>query len=489
MFKKNQVFIISIIAIIILVTFLFYQKTKENKLLTTYHNQTYNYSFKYPKYLEQSVHCSSGDDPVFIAENPQDFNSAAISVITSAPTSASLDEWLQKENDYWQKHDQKRIVEKEIEIDNNKAFVTYLETSIAIPNLDNQSQVGIEKGHSKKTVFIKNNILFEINTRFIDKLVDENNIPEVPIWNKRLAEHQKIWDSFKIADFTKPNMKQKSEGFYVNHKYNYSLNYGDNLKIDEFCFGDANNISLSSIGINLPFNLVHISVLENTSFKTIKQWQEAENAKNTMSYQKFEKNILIDDYPAQVFYESSEDEDFLYNKKTVFIKDGNLFIISSYFGDAKDHQEIWDNFKFIENNLSQIENWGLYQEVKSQSLKASIFSDPDECAQVEGFNQEFAYFKKQANLGSIKQFLYNGVLSLTITPNYNNWTNDQFLALSSDNGAFCSVGNLSPMHAYEDKLLWNLPCSSGAMPGENDPSYKDFIKCTEAEQEIVDYFN
>jgi hypothetical protein len=475
MFKKNKILIISITVIIILIAFLFYQKMEEDKFFNTYHNQTYNYSFKYPQYLEQSVHCS-GDDPVFIAENPQDFNSDAVSVVTSLANFNNLDEWLQKENEYWQNYNKKRIVETEIEIDNNKAFVTYLETSITMPNLDNQNQVGIEKGESRKTVFVKNNVLFEINTRFI----------------ANQSEQQKIWDSFKIADFKQINTAQNSAGIYVNQYYNYFINYGDNLRVSEFCFGYPNNVSLSAVDPDLSFNLVNIAVLENTSFKTIQQWQEAENAKNSVSLQKFEKNILIDDYPAQVFYSAAKNslyEDEPYNKKTVFIKDNNLFIISTYFGDEKDHQAVWDNFKFIENNLSQIEDWNLYQEITDKSLKANILGDHDECVQVEGFNQEFADFKKQANRGSIKQFLYDGVLSLAITPNYNNWTNDQFLALSADNGAICSVGHLSPVRAYEDKLLWNLPCSSGAMPEKDDPTYTDFIKCTEAEQTALEYFS
>lgn len=145
--------------------------------------------------------------------------------------------------------------------------------------------------------------------------------------------------------------------------------------------------------------------------------------------------------------------------------------------------------KMEEDKLSQIEDWNLYQEITDKSLKANLFGDPDECVQVENFNQEFVDFKKQANRGSIKQFLYDGVLEFVITPNYDNWTNAQFLALSADNGAICSVANFVPVRAYEDKLLWNLPCSSGAMPGENESAYKEFIKCTVAEQAALEYFS
>lgn len=132
-------------------------------------------------------------------------------------------------------------------------------------------------------------------------------------------------------------------------------------------------------------------------------------------------------------------------------------------------------------NISQVENWDLYQEINKQNLEYDIFGDPNECVQVDGFNKEFADFKKQANIGSIKQFLYNEVLTLTITPNYNNWSNEKFLALGADNGAFCSAGGLMPLHAYADKLLWSTGCG-GVMNARS-------IKCTEAEQATLDYFS
>lgn len=134
----------------------------------------------------------------------------------------------------------------------------------------------------------------------------------------------------------------------------------------------------------------------------------------------------------------------------------------------------------IKNNISQVENWDLYQEINKQNLEYDIFGDPNECVQVDGFNKEFADFKKQANIGIIKQFLYNEALTLTITPNYNNWSNEKFLAFGADNGAFCSVGGLMPLHAYADKLLWSTGCG-GVMNAYS-------IKCTEAEQATLDYF-
>ena len=364
------------------------------------------------------------------------------------------------------------MVEKHIKTDGNKALVTYVESSYPNSEISDQSQVVIEKGQSKKTVFIKNNVLFEINTRFISNPVVQDNILR----------------SFKIANFTKKFSAIYSyDNLYINDKYHYFFNYPDGIIMPEYCSGYPDFVYFEDINTE-GYGAMSILVSENTSFKTIKQWQEAENAKSDMYYQKFERNILIDNYPAQVFYGYSKDEDFSYDKLTVFIKDNNLFIIYTRGDELSMHQKIWDNFKFIENNIGQIENWSLYKEINKQSLGYDIFGDPNECAQVDGFNKEFADFKKEANFGSIKQFLYNGAFVLTITPNYNNWSNEKFLAFGADNGAFCSAGGLGPLHAYEDKLLWSNDCSTGMMPDESAPGYKDFIKCTEAEQAIETYF-
>lgn len=340
MFKKNKILIISIIAIIILASFLFYQKTKEKKLLNTYHNKTYNYSFRYPNYLKQKAHCSGNDNPVFVEEYPQDFYFNGVSVVTSPQNFATLDQWLEKENEYLQKFNQKRVVEKRIKIDGNKALITYLETIGSIPNLDNQSQVEVDKSVGKKTVFIKNNVLFEINTRFINDT----------------GEQEDIWDSFKIGNFNKKFADIYShDNLYVNDTYHYFFNYPEGIIISDYCSGYPDFVYFEDIRTE-GYGLMSILVSENTEFKTIKQWQEAENAKSDDYYQKFERNILIDNYPAQVFYSYSKDEDISYDKRTVFIKDNNLFIIYTRGDELSVHQKIWDNFKFIENNIIQVEN-------------------------------------------------------------------------------------------------------------------------------------
>lgn len=167
----------------------------------------------------------------------------------------------------------------------------------------------------------------------------------------------------------------------------------------------------------------------------------------------------------------------------------NKILISSTIAIILIALLFWFTFYFRQNqtqdNLSQIENWSLYQEITNSNEK---FVGAGDCSQAKNFNQEFADFKKQASLGSIKQFLYNGVLVLVITPNYDNWTNEKFLAFNSDGGAICSAGGRYPLKAYADKLLWITSCSTGVMLEEDSPAYTDFIKCTEAKQVIEAYF-
>lgn len=101
----------------------------------------------------------------------------------------------------------------------------------------------------------------------------------------------------------------------------------------------------------------------------------------------------------------------------------------------------------------QIENWSLYQEIVDPADK---FVGSGDCG-----GQEFSQFKQKASLGSIKKLFLPGNLDLIITPNYDNWTNDQFLALISDSSAICAAGGRYPLKAYPDTLLWSGVCSTG----------------------------
>lgn len=130
--------------------------------------------------------------------------------------------------------------------------------------------------------------------------------------------------------------------------------------------------------------------------------------------------------------------------------------------------------------MSQIENWDFYQEITDPQEKSFICYD---CTT----NKEYLDYNSKAKKGSVKKLMLNGQLSLYITPNYLNWSNEKFFSFSSDPTAVCCIGN-SPLKAYPDKLLWRGGCSGGMAPLENSPIYNNYLKCLEAENAVNDYF-
>jgi len=82
---------------------------------------------------------------------------------------SSLGEWIEKENEKNKNLHQRVIIEKRIKIDGYDAIVTNIVSDFEGPDK-----------HQKEVVFIKDGILFEINTRAID--------------------HEKVWNSFKFTE-------------------------------------------------------------------------------------------------------------------------------------------------------------------------------------------------------------------------------------------------------------------------------------------------
>jgi len=127
----------------------------------------------------------------------------------------------------------------------------------------------------------------------------------------------------------------------------------------------------------------------------------------------------------------------------------------------------------------QIENWSLYQEDSEITVGGT-----GDCG-----NAEYTEFFKKVNSGSRKVLLLNNVLELVITPNYEEITNEQFLAWNSDDTAICVAGGIYPYYAYKDKLLWKGVCSTGYIPPENSSDYQRFQDCLEAEEAVEKYFS
>lgn len=121
--------------------------------------------------------------------------------------------------------------------------------------------------------------------------------------------------------------------------------------------------------------------------------------------------------------------------------------------------------------INKIENWELYQEIENPEDK---WVGAGECG-----NPEFAEFKNKVKQGSIKLWQANGVLDLFITPNYLNWSNEQFLTFNNDETAICSAGGRYPLKAYPDKLLWKGVCGTGNLPSSQECLFVDAI--------VIDY--
>ncbi|MFA5413285.1 MAG: hypothetical protein WC348_01975 [Patescibacteria group bacterium] len=141
---------------------------------------------------------------------------------------------------------------------------------------------------------------------------------------------------------------------------------------------------------------------------------------------------------------------------------------------------VCDKGKCVAPIVDQVENWSLYKE--NTSVLVGV-----KCS-----NQEFNSFIDQANTGSRKTLNLNG-LTLVVTPNYNNWTNEKFVGFSNDNTAFCNVGGFGPLHAYSDKLLWEGGCGGGAAPEPEEPDYTAKVAalnlCEDTLTDVALYFS
>lgn len=335
------------------------QKSKKpDNIWITHKNEKYGYSFEYPASLNFGKHCAGYPEGIVFSENNAAVHNLrdSISVLVYNTNFASTKEWLAEENNKWEKYDKVRILEKYITIDGNQALVTYLENQ-KIVNDPYGEPYEKSKGHSKKTVFIKNGKLFEINTRFVDYKFTKEEGMIGPIWNGRVTDHEHVWNSFKINDSNfkgqgLPSQANISGGWksYINQEYNYSVAYPEFASISDYCVGYPNKINFSDPNLD-DYGIMSVSVFKNTVFSNINEWLDTENKKREKSRKELEKIILINGYEAIVTHQisigPSQDEHFPYEKKTVFIKDNSLFEIWTRFMEDADHQKVWESFKFL----------------------------------------------------------------------------------------------------------------------------------------------
>lgn len=71
------------------------------------------------------------------------------------------------------------------------------------------------------------------------------------------------------------------------------------------------------------------------------------------------------------------------------------------------------------------------------------------------------------------------------TPNPNNLTQEQFVALNESCGDDASKRALK---AYETHLVWGYPyCTVGIAAEEDDPLYKEYLECEKVQNELLEY--
>lgn len=147
-------------------------------------DKKYQYQFAYPKNLNSNItnnpniktpEIESGNDIAinravsFMQDNGGPW---AISLFIYKNTRLkSIDEWFAEQNEFYKETSAGNVevvIEKRIKIDGADALVTYL----------NSKEELMPYNYEKTTIFIKDEVLFELSTRSVD--------------------HQKIWDSFKF---------------------------------------------------------------------------------------------------------------------------------------------------------------------------------------------------------------------------------------------------------------------------------------------------
>ena len=136
-----------------------------------------------------------------------------------------------------------------------------------------------------------------------------------------------------------------------------------------------------------------------------------------------------------------------------------------------------------DNNVSEeiktlaleIEDWKKYKMISSG--KNGIFYY-DSCG-----DKEFDSFVNVVNKGKIFELKLNRALTLIYTPNYNNWTNAELKKHES----FWEAGEIYPLYAYQDKILWSGTCGSGMKPDENTSAFYEFQNC-ETAGKALEYF-
>lgn len=140
---------------------------------------------------------------------------------------------------------------------------------------------------------------------------------------------------------------------YVNEKYNFSLQYPEPLVVVENKAEQLDNKWDYVVNFKeddeYGFSVASVSVKENTKFSSVNDWLDSENKQRDNERLQIDKKIKIAEQDAFVFFvhNNLESDDISSKSKiTVFIKDGDLYKITTRFAQESEHENIWNSFKF-----------------------------------------------------------------------------------------------------------------------------------------------
>jgi hypothetical protein len=143
-------------------------------------------------------------------------------------------------------------------------------------------------------------------------------------------------------------------------------------------------------------------------------------------------------------------------------------------------------------------DFGSYKEIDDK--ERSILNVSYWPSQVESTDKLYSFTQKLLK-GSIKKIKFDkdnlktliGIYQyiVYITPNYENWTNEYFSKTSDFNHLMTGIGDLSPIYAYPDKLIWSTTVNCGGVafdPITHPAEAKEMEQCTTLVNELETAF-
>ncbi len=156
---------------------------------------------------------------------------------------------------------------------------------------------------------------------------------------------------------------------FEDTRYHYTLSYPERLIATE---KKRESVSLSdtlgggerivSGGVRITqedgYGVINIDILEESGISTVLEWLKHEKTLFPNHRPIIEEYMLIDGHYAIITHEESDDEEenaYTHEKKTIFIRNGIVFEITTRFPEAEDeyHVRVLESMHFTDSPVSQ----------------------------------------------------------------------------------------------------------------------------------------